>query len=59
MRSAGKNKTGTTLWTTKKNFQDEEFPQDLFLTERQKTRFINPFANNISADIKLSKAQFF
>ena len=31
-------------------------PHELFLTTRQITK-INPFANNMSADIELSKAQ--
>ena len=42
---------------TKKNFQDEGFPHELFLTTRQKTKTANTFANNMSTDIKLSKAQ--
>ena len=41
---------------TKKNFQDEESPHDLFLTARKNTK-INAFLNNMSTDIKLSKAQ--
>ena len=32
-------------------------PHELFLTTRQTTKLRNAFANNISADIKLSKAQ--
>ena len=32
-------------------------PHVLFLTARQKTKIRNIFANNISTDIKLSKAQ--
>ena len=32
LKSAAKNKTGTTLRITKKNFQDEELPHELFLT---------------------------
>ena len=32
-------------------------PPELFLTTRQATKIINAFANNISTDIKLSKAQ--
>ena len=30
-KSAAKNKTGTTLTITKKNFQDEELPHESFL----------------------------
>ena len=35
---AAKNRTGTILKTTNKIFRDEEFPQELFLTARQKTK---------------------
>ena len=54
LKSAAKNKTGTTLRTTKKNFQDEESPHELFLT-RQKSKIRNAFANNMSVDIQLNK----
>ena len=57
LKSAAKNKTGTTLRITKKNFQEKEFSHELFLTTKQKTKIRNPFANNMSTDIKLSKAQ--
>ena len=40
---------------TKKNFEDEELPHELFPTTWQKAK-INAFANNVSMDIKLSKA---
>ena len=36
LKSASKNKTGTALRKTKKNFQDEELPHELFLITRQK-----------------------
>ena len=32
LKSAVETKTGATLKTTKKNFQDEELPHELFLT---------------------------
>ena len=51
LRSAEKNRTGRTLRITKKNFQDEKLPHELFLTTRQKTKIINAFANNMSMDI--------
>ena len=41
---------------TKKNFQDEELPHELFLTAKQKTKIRNAFPNNVLRDIKL-KAQ--
>ena len=59
LKSATKSKTGTTLRTTKENFQNEELPHKLFLTTRQKSKIRNAFANNMSSDIKLSKAQIF
>ena len=51
--------TGTILRINKKNCEDEELPHELFLTTRQKTKIRNAFANNVSTDIKLSKAQTF
>ena len=41
----------------KTTFQDEELPHDLILTTRQKAKIRNAFSNNMSTDIKLSKAQ--
>ena len=41
----------------RKTFQDEEFPNELILTTRQPTKIRNVFANNMSTDVKLSKAQ--
>ena len=36
---------------------DKEFRHELFLTTRQATKIKNVFANNMSTDIKVSKAQ--
>ena len=38
LKSAAKNKTGTILRITQKNFQDEELPHELFLMLRQKNQ---------------------
>ena len=57
LKSAAKNKTGTILRLNKKNFKDEALPHELFLTARQTTKIKSAFANNMSTDIKLSKAQ--
>ena len=57
LMSAAKSNTGTILRLNKKNFEDEELPHELFLTTRQTTTKGNVFANNISTDIKLRKAQ--
>ena len=58
LKSAARNKTGTTLRITKKNFQDEDLPHELFLSTRQKTKIRNVFDNNMSTDIKCSKTKF-
>ena len=34
-----------------------DLPHELLLTTRQKTELRNPFNNNMSTDVKLSKAQ--
>ena len=56
---AAENKTRTILGINKKNFEDEEFPHELFLTTRQTTKIRNAFANNMSTYIKLSEAQIY
>ena len=40
-----------------KMFNGNYLPHELLLTTRQKTRLRNAFNNNISTDLKLSKAQ--
>ena len=40
LKSVSKDKAGTILRITKKNFQDEELLHELFLTTRQKTRML-------------------
>ena len=57
LKSSAKNKTGTILRLNKKNFEDEEFPHELFLTTMQITKIRNTFASNMPTDIKLSKTQ--
>ena len=57
LKYAAKIKTGTILRLNKKSFEDEELPHKLFLTTRQTIKIRNAFANNMSTDIKLSKAQ--
>ena len=56
LNSAAKNKTGTTLRITKKNFQDEQLLCKLFVTTWPKNKITNASGNNMSTDIKLSKA---
>ena len=48
--------TGAISSLNKRNFEDEELPYELFLTTTESTKIINAFANNMSRDIKLSKA---
>ena len=57
LERVAKIKTGTTLRITKKSFQSEELPHELFLTLRQKTEIRNSFTNDMSTDKKFSKAQ--
>ena len=38
-------------------FDGNDLPHELLLTTRQKTKLRNAFNNNMSTDIKLSKAQ--
>ena len=38
-------------------FNGNDLPQELLLTTRQKTKLRNSFNNNMSTDLKLSKAQ--
>ena len=39
------------LGVNQKNFEDEEFLHELFLTTRQTTKTRNAFTNNMSTDI--------
>ena len=42
-----------------KMFEGNDLPHELLLISRQETKLRNPFNNNMSTDIKLSKAQIF
>ena len=57
LKTAVKNKTGTTLRISLKMFNGNDMPHELLLTTRQKTKLRNAFNNNMSTDLKLSKAQ--
>ena len=59
LKTAVKNKTGTTLRMSLKIFNGNDLPHELLLTTRQKPKIRNAFENNMSTDIKLSKAQIF
>ena len=56
-KNAVKNKTETALRKTLKMFNGNDLPHELLLTTRQKTKLRNAFNNNMSTDLKLSKAQ--
>ena len=57
LKAAVKNKTKTALRISLKIFNGNYLPHDLLLTTRQKTKLRNGFNNNMSTDLKLSKAQ--
>ena len=57
LKTAVKNKTGTTLRIILEMLNGNDLPRELLLTTRQKTKLRNAFNNNMSTDLKLSKAQ--
>ena len=57
LKKAVKSNEGTTLRLTIKNFNKDELPHELLLTTRQNTKLRNAINNNLTTDIKLSKAQ--
>ena len=57
LKTAVKNKTGTTLRMSLKMLDGNDLPHELLLTTRQKINLRNAFNNNMSTDLKLSKAQ--
>ena len=57
LKSAVKNRQGTTLRMNAKMFNANNLPRELLLTTRQTTKLRNGIENNMSTDIKLSKAQ--
>ena len=56
LKDAVKNNTGITLRISLKMFNEND-SHELLLTTRQKTKIRNAFNNNMSTDLKLSKAQ--
>ena len=57
LKTAVKNKTGTTLRMSLKTFNGKDLPYELLLTTRQKRKLRNAFNNNMSTDLKLSSYQ--
>ena len=56
LKTAVKNKTRTTLRMNLKRLDGNDLPHELLLTTRQKAKLRNAFNNNISNDLKLSRA---
>ena len=59
LKTVVKNKTGTTLQIGLKMFDENDLPHELFMTTRQKAKQRNAFNNNMSTEIKFSKAQIY
>ena len=57
LKSAVKNKQGTTLRMSARIFNGNNLPHELLLTTRQITKLRNAIENNMTTNIKLSKAQ--
>ena len=57
LKTAVKEKTGTTLRISLKMVNGNDLPHELLLTTRQKSKLKNAFNNNMSNDLKLSRAQ--
>ena len=57
LKKAVKSNEAATLRLRIKNFNKDELPHELLLTTRQNTKLRNAINNNLSTDIKLSKAQ--
>ena len=59
LKTAAKNKTGTTLRMSFRILDGNDLAHEFLLTTRQKTKLRNAFNNKFSTDIKLSKSQVF
>ena len=57
LKTAVKNKTGTTPRISLKMLDGNDLPHELLLTTRQKTKLRNAFKNKMSTYLKFSKAQ--
>ena len=57
LKDGVKDNTLTTLRISLKMFNGNNVPHELLLTTRQKTKIRNAFNNNMSTDLKLSRAQ--
>ena len=57
LKTAVEKKTGASLRMSLKMLDGSDMPHELLRTTRQKINLINAFNNNISTDLKFSKAQ--
>ena len=57
LKTAVKNKRGMTFRMSLKVFDGNDVPHELFLTTKQRKKLRNASNNNMSTDLKLSKAQ--
>ena len=57
LKSANKNRQGTILRMNSRMISANKLPHELLSTTRQTTKLRNAIENNMSTDIKLSKAQ--
>ena len=57
LKTAVKNKGGTTPRISFKMLNGKDLPHELLLTTRQKTKLRNVFSNNMSTDLKRPKVQ--
>ena len=57
LKTAVKDKTGATLRMNLKILDGNDLPHELLLTTRQKAKLIIALNNNMSTDLKLSKAK--
>ena len=57
LKTAVKNKTGTSLRISLKMLNGNDLPHELLVTRRQKSKLRNIFNNKMLTDLKLSKAQ--
>ena len=56
LKTAVKSKTVATLRMSLKMFDGNVLPHEFLLTTRQRTKLRNAFNNNMSTEVKLSKA---
>ena len=58
LKTAAKDKTGTTLRISLNMFNGNDLPHELLPTVRQKTKLGNVFYNNMSTDLNFLKVKF-